>query len=740
MPNKPTDTRTRKPLRSGVSIQFQLIIGSGMILAMAYVIASISFVNLRNIQKIIQTTLQNANQIQELSTSIQNEFLQARQNEAEFIASWRSIGFDAAVQQHVKVNQEHIATANAHLTEMETVITNLNKEDMQPLADEVERMHTLLRDYETAFQAYVVTIQERSRPAGVEDNLHTLLKNLEAATSDIPDPQYLNLVLKIHANEQAFLATGRQEFIDNTRLRIDDLINLINRSDQAVINASGFSQEELTAMAESYLSTFTNLVALTQGAEINTTIFREVTADINTSTVRMADISNNGLVSAQAQLWQTVNNTSRAILVTGVLALLIATLAEVIGARRIILPLRKFNKAVQTIGEGNLSARVNVRAGRELDTLAVTFNKMAEQLQNTLAELEQRVAERTKDLERRSTQLQVASEVSRDATSIRQLDILLNRAVNLVRERFGYYHAGIFMVDTRAEFAVLHAATGEAGRKMLQAGHKLKIGETGIVGYVTGTGEPRIALDVGVDAVHFRNPLLPETRSEMALPLKVGQRIIGALDVQSQQPSAFDQNDVTVLQIMADQLAVAIENARLFQEVQDSLQELQALYGQYSREAWARLSESAGVLGYQYDMKGVHPIRSYARREEPSLETDAKVPAYSFPLEIRGQVIGTLDIWPETEGWTPDELEMLRSISERLSQAIESARLFDDVQSRADRERLIAEITSKVRSSTSVDIIMQTAIHELSKALQLSNGAIQLRGGNGETANEQSRA
>jgi GAF domain-containing protein len=127
-------------------------------------------------------------------------------------------------------------------------------------------------------------------------------------------------------------------------------------------------------------------------------------------------------------------------------------------------------------------------------------------------------------------------------------------------------------------------------------------------------------------------------------------------------------------------------------------------------------------------------------REEPSLETDAKVPAYSFPLEIRGQVIGTLDIWPETEGWTPDELEMLRSISERLSQAIESARLFDDVQSRADRERLIAEITSKVRSSTSVDIIMQTAIHELSKALQLSNGAIQLRGGNGETANEQSRA
>ena len=173
-------------------------------------------------------------------------------------------------------------------------------------------------------------------------------------------------------------------------------------------------------------------------------------------------------------------------------------------------------------------------------------------------QLEQRVQERTNDLERRSVQLRVAAEIARDATSARELNDLLNSAVNLVRDRFGFYHAGIFLLDKRREYAILKAATGEAGRQMIERKHKLKVGETGIVGYATGTGQPRIALDVGADAVHFKNPLLPETRSEMALPFKVNDQVIGALDVQSTQEAAFDEEDVAILQTMADQLAVAI--------------------------------------------------------------------------------------------------------------------------------------------------------------------------------------
>ncbi|MBA3534605.1 MAG: MASE1 domain-containing protein, partial [Ardenticatenales bacterium] len=198
--------------------------------------------------------------------------------------------------------------------------------------------------------------------------------------------------------------------------------------------------------------------------------------------------------------------------------------------------------------------------------LAASFREreVAEQaLDDYTRDLEKRVKERTAHLERRSVQLQVAAEVARDATtSTHTMDDLLNGAVELIRSRFGFYHAGIFLVDKAGDYAVLRAAASEAAPAMLAQGHKLKIGETGIVGNVTDTGLPRIALDVGADAVHFKNPHLPNTRSEMAIPLKIGGQIIGALDVQSEQEAAFDQDDIATLSTLADQVAIAIQNVR----------------------------------------------------------------------------------------------------------------------------------------------------------------------------------
>ncbi len=239
----------------------------------------------------------------------------------------------------------------------------------------------------------------------------------------------------------------------------------------------------------------------------------------------------------------------------------------------------------------------HVDIARELaDQLAIAIQqvRLHEQVQRHAEELEQRVAGRTAELERRTVQLQVAAEVARDATTARDVGELLNRAVNLIRERFGFYHAGIFLVDERGEYAVLRAATGEVGRQMLERGHKLKVGEVGIVGYAASTGQPHIAPAVDADTVHFKNPLLPETRSEMALPLKVGERVIGALDVQSVQESAFDEDEVAVLQIMADQLAVVIEKARLFERTQAALE-----------ERLRTVVSNAPVILYALDREGV---------------------------------------------------------------------------------------------------------------------------------------
>jgi signal transduction histidine kinase len=184
----------------------------------------------------------------------------------------------------------------------------------------------------------------------------------------------------------------------------------------------------------------------------------------------------------------------------------------------------------------------------------------------------------SKDLERRIVQLQVAAEIARDAASLQEVNELLDRAVNLIRERFGFYHAGIFLIDERREYAVLQSASGEAGKRMIAQGHKLKIGEVGIVGYVTGTGRPRIVLDVGKDRAYYPNPLLPETRSELTLALISGGVVIGALDVQSREAGAFNEDDVAILQTMADQIAIAITNARLFTATRRQLEELSAIH------------------------------------------------------------------------------------------------------------------------------------------------------------------
>ncbi|RLC64327.1 MAG: hypothetical protein DRI79_03630 [Chloroflexi bacterium] len=363
-------------------------------------------------------------------------------------------------------------------------------------------------------------------------------------------------------------------------------------------------------------------------------------------------------------------------------------------------------------------------------------------LQAHRATLEQQVAERTRDLERRAMQLQAAAEVAREAAAIRDVDQLLDTTVRLISDRFGFYHAGVFLLDDAREHAVLRAASSEGGRRMLARGHRLKVGEVGIVGWVAGTGKPRVALDVGADAVFFDNPDLPETRSEMALPLRVRGEVIGVLDVQSTEEAAFTEEAVAVLQTLADQLAVAIENARLFQEAQARLRETEVLYREYSREAWGALARARRVRGYTYDRVGISPVTAdWPPEVRQALQKGQIVTigggggrdgaALAVPIRVRGEVIGVLDIRRPLEAgeWTSEETALVERVSTQLGLALESARLYQDTQRRAVRERLAADITARVRASTEVDTILQTAIRELGRALRASEGLIRLGSG-----------
>jgi GAF domain-containing protein len=343
--------------------------------------------------------------------------------------------------------------------------------------------------------------------------------------------------------------------------------------------------------------------------------------------------------------------------------------------------------------------------------------------------LEQHVADRTRDLERRARYLETTARVARDTSSVLDLQNLLTRVVTLVSERFGFYHTGVFLVDPAGEWAVLQAASSEGGRRMLARGHRLRVGEEGIVGYVTGRGEPRIALDVGADAVFFDNLDLPDTRSEMALPLRARGEIIGALDVQSKEPQAFSDEDVAVLQTLADQVAMAISNARLFQRAQESLEAGRRAYGEISREAWAQMLRVQPNLGFLSDQQGIFPVGDlWEPQMEVVLQTGEATPGdgdgttMALPIKVRGQVIGVVDAQKpgKSSEWTAEEVALMETLAEQLGLALESARLYQDTQRRAERERLAGEVTAHIRETLDLDIVLQTAVHDISEALGLA--------------------
>ncbi len=366
------------------------------------------------------------------------------------------------------------------------------------------------------------------------------------------------------------------------------------------------------------------------------------------------------------------------------------------------------------------------------------------QLAEEQSSLERRVAERSTDLKKRADQFEIASQVAREISGKNDLDTLLDTSASLIRERFGFYHVGIFLTDEKKEYAVLRSATGEAGQVMLERGHRLKIGEIGMVGYVVSQGEARISMDVDSDAVHYKNPLLPETRSELALPLRLGEITIGAMDVQSVVPNAFSHEDVRILQTIADQLAIAFEKTRLVVELQRSLEELDSTDRAATQKAWrSHLRNTRQKLTYRY--RNAH-LESQAVETEhaqeamdkgqPVLRTlsestgqDRPITVLAIPIKLRNQVLGVVDIHFEAAAVSPDLVTLIENTVSRLAVSLENARLLEEIQLRAERERLVGEISTKVRSASDVDSVLRIAIQEIGQSLGVSEVMVQLRKG-----------
>lgn len=467
---------------------------------------------------------------------------------------------------------------------------------------------------------------------------------------------------------------------------------------------------------------------------------------------RYASRFNVGLVAEQeqAEAFRAIYGTIRLNVGAAAAFVVLAVGASLLVARTIADPLTDLAQTAEQIAAGDLTHTAEVGRADEVGALARAFNNMTAQVRSLIATLEERVAQRTRELAHRSAYLEASAEVVRAASSILDADQLVQQVVELIRQRLDLYYVGLFLVEESGEWAELRAGTGEAGRAMLARGHRVKVGE-GMIGWSVANAQARVALEAGGDAVRLATAELPETRSEAALPLRSRGRVIGALSVQSTQPDAFDQDTVVVFQTMVDQLAVALDNAQLFAQTQAALESASRAYGELSRQAWTDLLRASPDVAYRGDVYGVTTASGVWRPEmeravgegrtirgsdlaaegaDASAELSDTHLRLAVPIKVRENVIGVLDTYKPGEAgeWTDAEIELLEVLAGQMGDALESARLYQDAQRLAARERLTGEVTDRMRRAAGVEGIVQAAVDELFSVLGTSRAFVRLGG------------
>ena len=594
-----------------------------------------------------------------------------------------------------------------------------------------------------------------------------LLKDILAATREVGDRSYLILdpdldtyylmdtvLLKLPENQallfkikllsnQAAINNGLSSSEEN---ELQNHLSIISQNLEEISKALAVASENNANQAvspslqnafnkyEDSLDTYLTIAQQNLIGKVETKELKE----LNNLYSLAASSSSEFYISSSKGLERGIQNRVRSLSARITLYLTLSVIsiiaAFIIGNRlmkSISIPLQKAINAAEQFTSGNLTTRIDYASEDEAGRVIQAFNRLAIEVEANQNALKQR----SDDFVDKTLKLETISRVAREITSIRNLPSVLTTATNLVHEKFGYYHVGIFLLDDRKEYAILVATNSEGGQKMLERGHQLKVGETGIVGYVAESLQARIALDVGNDAVYFNNPDLPKTRSELALPLVISGQILGVIDVQSTQPIAFKQDDITILQILAEQLAIAIQNANLFSEAEKALEAARLAYGELSREAWSKILHNQSHIGFIATQPAT--METHANAIEPSLAKafdtgdlilGADGLTISVPIKIRGQAIGAIRLKKAeiSEAWTQEETNLAIALSDQLPAALESPRLYKESQQRAARESLVSDISTRISSVSNIDAILRETVQELGQAIGNASVSFQL--------------
>ncbi len=387
-------------------------------------------------------------------------------------------------------------------------------------------------------------------------------------------------------------------------------------------------------------------------------------------------------------------------------------------------PITRLTAVAQQIAAGDLEAQAQIESQDEIGQLAQAFNSMTTQLRQLIDSLEDQVHERT-------SELALSLEIGQRASAIRDLPLLLSTITELIRDRFSLYYTQIYFMDDLGENLILKAGTGAVGETLLARHHQIPVGEGSIVGWVAATGKSVVVPHTETSEIHKPNPLLPNTRSELAVPLIVEGQVIGVLDMQADRPNIFVLSSVTVFEALATQLANSIDSVQQFALAQAAQRKAEEAVQQLTRQSWAeKLAAHKGSLGFAYNLSTITPLAPVSR-PAPQRAASQSLPALNSlvtPLVVQNQAVGRLAVAaPANKQWSGEEQAFVNAVAQQLAQKAENLRLFEQTQQRAAREQLARQISDKVRASRDIESALKTAAEELAKALGAAQAAVKLR-------------
>jgi GAF domain-containing protein/HAMP domain-containing protein len=557
----------------------------------------------------------------------------------------------------------------------------------------------------------------------------------------IKAPEDQRLIFESYQLARQAVETGSFTAEDRTLListigRLEANLKTIERNIGVAIqnDPTGEMQPIISSPLQDYQTTvgvFTDLISTTlNGAAIEPVNSSNLLTALEAAyeDLHMADSKLYGAASASLELGiqNRIDTLSQRLIGMVLIASLGILSAFLIGRsmmRSISQPLVDLIGATERLSDGDMSSRVTVSDSDELGRVGIAFNQMAEELARDKAILISRTSEldaARNQSEKRARDLQAIAEISRIISSEQRLDMLLPLIARLVSEKLGFEHVGFFLLDDSRRFAVLQATSHEHRKEDLTAETTFKIGGPGSVSAAIISGKPQIESIIDSRQANTGDVFLPEPRSQMALPIRQGEQLIGALDIRSVRSKAFSFDYLEVFQVLASQVGIAIQNARLYEQNVQALKDTEDAYRRLTGSTWSSLVQQMDIKAFAYD-----GVSSRALLEAP---VQHKTALLSVPVTVRGQVVGNLRLNPLDPNriWTDDDIAMAEAVAERAALALEAARLLEDAQKRASRESFLSEMASKLSRSFQLDSILRDTVEELGQSLHGSTISFQL--------------